>query len=96
MLKATPIPSSSGSAITLAKLSRSPSTTQVARVSRKVSTSGARVIITSWKLRSTSASRMTIAKKDSTPASMKAPRMVLPDSRMEMGAPVAMGAALST
>ena len=55
--------------MTLAKFSGRSSTTQLARVRRPVSTSGARVIITSWKLRSTSASRMVMAMKDSTPAS---------------------------
>ena len=90
------MPSSSGRAMTLAKLSFRPSTTQVARVSRPDSTSGARVISTSPARRSTKISRMMMAMKDSTPASTKAPTMVRPDSRIEMGAPVASGATAST
>ena len=68
----------------------------VASVRSPDSTSGARVINTSCMLRRTSANRMMMATKDRAPASVKAPTIVLPDSRMEIGAPVACGAAVNT
>ena len=55
-------------------------TTQVASVKRPVSTSGSRVISTSKARRSVMKSRMMMAMNESTPASRKAPTMVLPDS----------------
>ena len=82
--------------MTLAKFNRCPSTTTLASVSKPVNTSGASVISTSCRLRSTSTSSRVMTMKDSMPASVKAPTMVRPDSRIEMGAPVASGAISST
>ena len=39
---------------------------------------------------------MVMTRNDSTPASMKAFTIVVPDSRIEIGAPVASGATFST
>ncbi len=96
MWKATPTPNNRGKAMMLAKLIGWLITTQVARVRKPDSTTGARVKATSFRLLSRRNSRAATAISDSTPASMKASSMVLAAAWMEIGPPEASGAACCT
>ncbi len=73
----------------LAKLSFSPISTQISSVTTPASSSGISVSSTSVKRRSTIHSRIAIDRNAQTPASMKARTTVSPDSRIEIGPPLA-------
>ncbi len=96
MWKATPTPNSSGKAMMLAKLIGWLITTQVARVRKPDSTTGARVKATSFRLLSLRNNSRATAISDRMPASMKAFSMVLAAAWIEIGPPEASGATVWT
>ena len=90
------MPSSSGNATILAKLSGSPISTQISSVTAPATSSGTSVSSTSAKRRSASQSNRLITSSAQMPAWMKARTTVSPDLKIETGPPIAFGSAAST